>query len=83
MNPAPVRVPVMVTVLLPVVINPVVMVSVVVETLLANVMPVADVDLFTSKILKVVAPVRIELTAPRSCTVLVPAVNVPELVQLP
>lgn len=63
------RVLVIVSVLLPVLIQPVVMLSVGTLTLLANVTPSAEDDLLTVNILNVVAPVIEEFAPPRNCTV--------------
>ena len=81
--PLPVLVVVMVMVFAPVSSVPKVISNVGTETLLLSVMVFTDAVLFIVKILKVVAPVMVLFDAPLNCTVLVPAVNVPLLIQSP
>lgn len=73
----------MVMVLVPVCINPVVMLSVGTLILLLSWTMIDEDVLLSVSILKVVTPVMDDALLPVSVTVLVPAVNVPELVQLP
>lgn len=80
--PFPVLVVVMVRVFVPVSIVPWVMFTVATETLLNKFSATVAAELLTVNILKVVAPLMAELWLPRNCTVPVPAVKLPLLVQL-
>lgn len=83
MMPFPVRVEVIVTALLPVCIVPVVIFNVATLTLLLSVTVLVDEFLLIVNVLNVVAPVIVASLEPVNWTVLVPAVNVPLLIQFP
>src|SRR5262249_2518794 len=83
MMPLPERVEVIVRVLLPVSILPLVIVTDVADTLLLRTRMFEEELLFTVNPLNVVAPETEASSTPMNCTVLVPGVNVPLLIQLP
>lgn len=83
MIPFPVRVVVIVIVLLPVFIEPFVILTVATEILLRRFILLLAEDLLMVNILKVVAPLIAASAAPPNVMVLVAAVKLPEFVQLP
>ena len=80
--PLPVLVSVMVSVLVPVEMIPLVIFTMAAEILLCNTVVVVELLVLLVRILNVVAPLIVE-ASPKNCTVLVPGINVPLLVQLP